>query len=263
MPFLQEMNPFIPPDGPEHFAPSVDERFPARIKTPALVQIYVFLAAALVIIDIFAHYFIPNQYHGWAMLISAIGVILLVSFGIFALNRVYAQAGRLKELINIDNPTGLYSSVFLMEELDRLIEEGTKSLVIIFLDLDELKCYNDKYGHRAGDKLIRGSAEALAEAIVGHGVGFRYGGDEFVAILPDISIDTALRLAKLVKANFGERKISASIGLYAWKPGMTSDDLLFEADKSMYAAKHAGKNRIFFGGEELSGTAEAIQEEIL
>jgi len=228
-------------------------------KTPVLIQVFVFLAAALVIAEVFISYLIPREHYGWTLLVSALGVIGLVSFGIFALNRVNRQALNLKELLNIDRTTGLYSSVFLMEELDRLIEEGNHSIVLLFLDLDELKIYNDTFGHRAGDHLIRDSAEALAETVLGQGVGFRYGGDEFVAILSEVTLDVALKTAKRVQQAFRNRNISASIGLYPWRPGMNSDQLLFEADKAMYAAKKTGKDRIYVGGSESNDIDNAIQ----
>ncbi|GEM_PF-1417270 len=233
------------------------------LKTPTLVQIFVGVSVVLIVLLFFLGAYFTEAQKGFFLLTSVVCVLLVLIFGLYTISRFSRQSVHLKELLNIDRTTGLYSSTFLMEELDRLVAEKHPNLVLIFLDLDELKLYNDKYGHRAGDKLIRNSAEALVEAIAGRGVGFRYGGDEFVAVLNDVSYDEALQMAKRVHAAFKNRDISASIGVYPWRPGLSADALLHQADKAMYAAKRSGKGRIFFGGGEIGGTMETIESELL
>lgn len=217
------------------------------LRTPNVIQVYLIVAVAIIIADIFFHYFVPREQIEWAILFSSAGAIAIVVFGLIIFNRVTKQTQYLKEMLNIDRTTGLYSSVFLMEELDRIVNNNPKNLALLFLDLDELKKYNDAYGHRAGDKLIHDAAESLAEGIMGHGVGFRYGGDEFVAILDGVPVDLAMIVAKRVHKLFEQKHISASIGLYQWRSGMSVDELLHAADKAMYRAKLAGKGRIYFG----------------
>ncbi|RKZ30908.1 hypothetical protein DRQ36_03865 [bacterium] len=261
--------PFLPPDGgtgsweSEYFSVPLESETESHIKTPALVQAFLFLAVVIVVAFFFTAQMITEGRVGWFMLFTAFALMILVSFGVYAINRINRQAVHFKQLLNIDRTTGLYSSVFMMEELDRLVAQPKGNLVLIFLDLDELKTYNDKYGHRAGDKLIRDSAEALMDAIVGRGVGFRYGGDEFVAVLNDVSIDEALSMAKRVHRAFENREISASIGVYPWRPGLSADEFLHEADKAMYIAKRSGKGRVFFGGAEIGGTMDALQNQLI
>lgn len=232
-------------------------------KTPSVLQIYVFLAVIIIIAEIFLQYLLGEDHIGWVLLGSAIGIVALVIFGLNIFSRVQKQAQTLKEMLNIDRTTGLYSSVFLMEELERIINSDPNHLVLLFLDLDDLKEYNDTYGHRAGDRYIHDTAEALAEAIVGQGVGFRYGGDEFVAILEDKPLDQAIQIGKRVQMLLKERNISASIGLYPWHRGMSVDDLLHNADVAMYSAKKSGKGRIYVGDDDTSDISDAAHDEII
>ena len=269
MPETQNIRPLIPaemdpsPWSAEYFDAPIRQIDKPAMRTHSIVQVYVFVAVAIIIADIFLQYFIKDENIGWAILTSAIGVVALVIFGLYIFERVNKQAQFLKEMLNIDRTTGLYSSVFLMEELDRIVSNGSNNLVLLFLDLDDLKEYNDTHGHRAGDKLIHNAAEALAEAIMGQGVGFRYGGDEFVAILENVPIDSAIKVAKRVHRLFEARNISASIGLYQWHKGMTVDELLYAADKAMYSAKKTGKGRIYFGDIDTSDIADAAHDEMI
>lgn len=231
----------------------------SSLKTPTMVQWLIGLCVTLFSILFFLGQVLPENRSGLYLMVSSISILLIASFGLYALSKAANQSKHLKNLLNIDRTTGLFSSVFLMEELDRLISEGNHNLVLIFLDLDELKLYNDKYGHRRGDILIRNAGEALIEAIAGHGVGFRYGGDEFVAILANVSRENAIEFAKRVHRSFVMRGISASIGIYPWKPGMSSDQLLNEADQAMYKAKRSGKGRLFIPDEQSTGSTRDLK----
>jgi diguanylate cyclase (GGDEF)-like protein len=236
----------------------------AEFKMPTLIETFIGLAVVIVIALFFLGEYLPQEMHTAPFLLtSIIAISIIVGFGIYALRKVSSQSKHYQYLLNIDRTTGLYSSVFLMEELDKLVSEGKQNLVLMFLDLDELKLYNDKYGHRAGDKLIHNAAEAIMDAIAGRGVGFRYGGDEFVAVLTGVTSEDALLMAKRVQAAFANREISASIGVYPWRPGLSPDQLLHEADKAMYTAKRAGKGRIFIGSPECDGTAIILGNELI
>jgi diguanylate cyclase (GGDEF)-like protein len=247
----------------EHFVSAESEMDVRTQRTPTIIQVYVFVAVAVIFVDIFLQHLVLRQHPEWAILVSSIAAIALVGFGIHIANRATRQSQYLKEMLNIDRTTGLYSSVFLMEELERIVNGEAKNMVLLFLDVDDLKAFNDTYGHRAGDKLIHDAAEALAEGIVGQGVGFRYGGDEFVAILEDVTTDGAIRAAKRVQLLLKGRRISASIGLYPWHHGMKVDELLSAADKAMYSAKKSGKGRIYLGDIDTSYIADAAQDEMI
>lgn len=236
----------------------------SQVKAPTLLELFIGLAVFLIIALFFLGEYLPHEIRtGTFLLFSCLAIIVIVGFGIYALRKISAQSKYYKDLLNIDRTTGLYSSVLLMEELDRLVDEGKGNFVLIFIDLDELKLYNDTYGHRAGDKLIRETAESIMEGVAGRGVGYRYGGDEFVVVLTEIKPEEALQMAKRVQSVFRQKGISASIGVYPWRPGLSPDDLLHEADRAMYSAKFGGKGRIFIGDSESDGSVDILNSETM
>jgi two-component system cell cycle response regulator len=166
--------------------------------------------------------------------------------------------GRIRDLSLRDGLTGLYnhrhSMELVAEEFDRSRRYGT-ALSVLMIDLDHFKRFNDEHGHLAGDTALRVVGRLLSGALrtVDH-LG-RYGGEEFVAILPhtdnEAARGTAERLRSIVEAHdFGPgpklRRITASIGV-ATRPSSdagSSVELLEEADRALYRAKEAGRNRV-------------------
>jgi len=232
----------------------------SSLKTPSMVQWLIGICVVLFAILFFLGQVLPSNKAGLYLLVSSVSILLIGAFGLFALAKSANQSRNLKELLDIDRTTGLFSSFLLYEKLDRLIALGKNSISIVFIDLDELKEYNDKFGHRRGDRLLRNAADIMNTALSGKGVGFRYGGDEFVAILKDIDYESAIEIATRIHRYFIKGGISASLGICEWCPNMTSDELLHEADLAMYKAKRSGKGRLFVpknktagGSGELSG----------
>jgi len=146
-------------------------------------------------------------------------------------------------------------------EFERLIEHNianahryNRDLSVIMLDLDHFKKVNDRYGHLAGDLVLKRVAEAVLSRIRKGDYLARYGGEEFVLVLPDTKRLRAMELAERlkqvirkleIKTNEGEAvKITASFGVAALKNNMTRDSLLEKADAMLYQAKAAGRNRV-------------------
>ncbi|HUO85261.1 MAG TPA: sensor domain-containing diguanylate cyclase [Thermoanaerobaculia bacterium] len=183
------------------------------------------------------------------------------------------DAKRAHELAKRDDLTGLYNDrwfhVRLAEELDHARTTGNECS-LLFMDLDNFKKVNDLYGHLAGSQVLREVGFLLKRALqeVETAVVSRYGGDEFVMILPGVGLQDAREIAEHIRQevqnevflarDYGyglgainlERVISASIGLAAHTPRADfnseaeRNDLLRRADQSMYAAKAEGKNRV-------------------
>jgi len=268
------------PDNPEHITTHPPEAEPStlipqnmevplpvvkegELKPPTFMQIYIGTSISLVVITfILGEILLKEERHGLFIMFTILSILTVLTIGLWAMKKVNHRSEQLREMLNTDRTTGLYSSTFLMEQLDSLVEQEPDDMTMIFIDLDELKDYNDKYGHRAGDRLIRDSAEALSEAIAGRGIGFRYGGDEFIGLLVDVPRDEAVEMAKRVHTCFESRGISASIGVYQWYKGLSPDDLLHQADIAMYMAKNSGKGRVFIGGDENCIT-DIIETEII
>ncbi len=159
-----------------------------------------------------------------------------------------------------DALTGLYNRRRLDEalelELERVRRYG-RSLSTIMIDLDNLKHINDAHGHAAGDEILRRVARVIEGEARRIDTPVRYGGDEFLILLPEANLKEATILAERIAArcqdlSVGGEFVSFSLGVVEWGPGISStEDLLFEADQALYEAKQAGGKRISAGQELL------------
>jgi two-component system cell cycle response regulator len=155
-----------------------------------------------------------------------------------------------------DELTGLANRRHGMHQLGREIALAVRkghALGVIRVDIDHFKDINDAHGHQAGDLVLAEVARRLAQAVRGGDELARWGGDEFVAILPDTDRAGVLRAAERLRAGVADgpvrvdevtREVTISVGWAHWV-GDTPDDLLARADRSLYAAKDAGRNRVF------------------
>lgn len=156
-----------------------------------------------------------------------------------------------------DSLTGMFNRRYLDEVLEREIARARRegiSLSLVMLDVDHFKVLNDTYGHRAGDEALRVMADALRQDIRSEDVPCRYGGEEFLILLPHMPLAAAgeraeqwRRAIQDIRVRFGEfeLKLSASFGVAAYpNHGKTADELLHFADLALYAAKHQGRNRV-------------------
>ncbi|MBI5283708.1 MAG: GGDEF domain-containing protein [Chloroflexi bacterium] len=152
-----------------------------------------------------------------------------------------------------DPLTGLYNRRFVMEALDREIaraRRGGEPLAVIMADVDGLKQINDRLGHGGGDHAIRHIATALAESVRHSDYAARFGGDEFVAVLPGCSEDMLaailerMRVAATVYPNGEPAATTVSAGGAILRAGDDTAALLARADDALYAAKRAGKNQV-------------------
>lgn len=163
---------------------------------------------------------------------------------------------RLEHLASTDALTGLSSRQAMRSTLEAEVRRARlerRALTLLALDVDYFKKVNDTYGHEAGDVVLVTVAAVLQrDRRRADSVG-RWGGEEFVVLLPDCAHRDALAIAERLRAaieaqsvSIGERIISvtASIGLAVFTTEDTVDDLLRRADEAMYAAKHAGRNRV-------------------
>ncbi len=154
-----------------------------------------------------------------------------------------------------DYLTGLTNTRALFERLNHELsrcEREASPLTVMVCDLDRFKQVNDRFGHNTGNKLLQAFAVGLTKISRDYDVTARFGGDEFVLVLPDISAQAAIgRVAALTalasevgRAVCGENVVSASVGVASWpEDGATSDELLGEADRRMYAHKNTHKQK--------------------
>ncbi|GEM_PF-1509667 len=160
---------------------------------------------------------------------------------------------KLDEYSVTDSLTGIYNKrefyKRIFEEIKRSSMYNKKLSVVIF-DLDGFKEWNDTYGHLEGDKVLKELGNLLKERLRNTDIPFRFGGDEFVIIMPDTSADNAGKAMEDISFRVKElildkrKKITLSIGIAEYKPNETVEEFIERADKAMYAAKNAGKNKI-------------------
>jgi diguanylate cyclase (GGDEF)-like protein len=206
----------------------------------------------------------------WALLICAIVILMISGFTrrFYLLSKLLQQQlienQKLQEEMNLlvitDPLTKLYNrrqfDYVLNAEWERLRREQ-KPLAILFIDLDYFKSYNDTYGHRAGDDCLIAIGKAISKSLLRPAdLAARYGGEEFLILLPDTDTEGALHVARRVMENiealciwnnasaFGQ--ITASIGMANQVPtfDQTALELMDRADRALYSAKQAGRNRI-------------------
>ena len=125
---------------------------------------------------------------------------------------------------------------------------------VLLMDVDRFKQYNDAFGHDEGDKVLRALGEEIRKNFRTMDTGFRHGGEEFVVLLPETAAEAAIVPAERLRKRFSAipflphpdeepRQVTLSIGVAEFRPGLSIDDLVRSADRAMYAAKNAGRNR--------------------
>jgi diguanylate cyclase (GGDEF)-like protein len=183
--------------------------------------------------------------------------------GVYLLAYVGAAVGREQRrardaairLSTIDSLTGLYNRTYFFTALEREIARGDRSgraFCLVMLDLDDLKAVNDRFGHIAGDQVLRAVAEVVRSGVRKIDVAARYGGDEFVALLPETDPTGGWVLAEKIRLTVAEQGLpgvdpgpTVSVGVVSYPAdGRSADALLVSADRAMYASKRGGKNRV-------------------
>jgi diguanylate cyclase (GGDEF)-like protein len=166
---------------------------------------------------------------------------------------------RLKELSLTDDLTQLYNSRYLHLVLDRELSRSQRhhfEFSLIFIDLDNFKRINDENGHMAGSGLLKEFGDFLLKKIRVSDVGIRYGGDEFVLVLPQTSQENAFLFTSRLREQLSEHqflkdrglkvKLTASFGISTYPAdGQSIDELIAAADKAMYHVKRGNKNGVF------------------
>jgi len=160
---------------------------------------------------------------------------------------------QLRDAAETDPVTGVYSHRHLQDRIRQETARASRSgspMSVLMVDLDDFKRVNDEFGHQAGDRVLRAIAGALRAAVRGSDVVARYGGDEFVVLMPDTPAAEANRVARRAgdavaglahpMADGSEVRISCSVGLALHpRDGSTARELLRTADASMYTQKRA------------------------
>jgi len=160
-----------------------------------------------------------------------------------------------ENLARFDALTGVLSRRALLEALNTEVERATRygsALACLMLDLDHFKKFNDTYGHQFGDKVLHQIAQVISGHCRTNDFLGRYGGEEFLVILPETRMDGATTFAERVRSAVAEtsleqneERITVSIGVAEWRNGDGSmSKLISQADQALLQAKAAGRNRV-------------------
>jgi len=188
--------------------------------------------------------------HGVLWLLGVVGIVIAVR------NQQQGHA-RIMTLMNTDSLTGLANRRFftlLLEKAVSFARRHDQALSLIMADLDKFKAVNDTYGHEAGDRVLTAFAHLLEASIRTEDLAARFGGEEFILILPGTPLKEATILAERLRGGLEKLEISAvrsgvtaSFGVTQFRPDDTFETLLKRVDDALYATKAAGRNRVMTG----------------
>jgi two-component system cell cycle response regulator len=163
------------------------------------------------------------------------------------------------EMAITDQLTGLHNRRYMSRHLDNLLSSAAqtgKELAFLILDIDYFKAVNDSHGHDIGDEVLKEFANRIAANVRGIDLACRYGGEEFVVVMPDTDVTLAFTIAERLRKSIeqnpiqisrapGALNITISIGIAGSEgPDDTAEALLHRADQALYSAKRAGRNRV-------------------
>lgn len=155
---------------------------------------------------------------------------------------------RVEQMAIIDGVTQLYIHRYFVDALDKAISLSCRynsETALIMCDIDNFKQYNDTHGHLEGDRALCRTATVIRESIRNVDIPCRYGGEEFIIILPHTSIENAEKLAERIRRNIEKNAmVTVSVGVVGYIKGEERDNFIKRADQAMYSAKKSGKNKV-------------------
>lgn len=177
-----------------------------------------------------------------------------------------------------DGLTGLYNRRYFEVHMQKMLQVAkmtSKPLGVLYMDIDHFKAVNDTHGHNVGDEILKGFAARIKDSLRSFDLVARLGGEEFVALLPDVTPEIAYYISERLRlfvadkpfpcsASGGELKITSSFGgvvIDASKEDQaTVSDILKRADDQLYKAKHDGRNCVYFEGKGRLNPEEFLQK---
>jgi diguanylate cyclase (GGDEF)-like protein len=189
--------------------------------------------------------------------------------------RLLAEQEALRRQATHDPLTGLWNRAVILEILEREVSRSRReggALGVLMADLDHFKAINDTYGHPAGDAVLREAAQCMLAAYRPYDTIGRYGGEEFLIVLPGCDVPTLVDLGERLRRSIADRSVSLPGGGAVWVTlslGAAASDaarpleaaaLVQAADTALYRAKQAGRNRVELRGDSGVGTDDDANE---
>lgn len=214
------------------------------------------------------------------MAVSIVGVICFLGYGIYV-SRMVAEMKRteeereqlIRELAEAkaylyheathDKLTGLWNRAAILDTLQRELARATRentSVGLILADVDHFKQINDENGHLAGDAVLQAVAERILASVRAYDAAGRYGGEEFIMVLPGCDKERVMGIAERLRSEFSDRPTRTGAGDFSVTMSFgavsvngsadpTSESLIRAADEALYHAKRTGRNRVVYGAE--------------
>ncbi len=189
--------------------------------------------------------------------LNTLAVLLAPAALALGRERVWREAQAYAQAAVVDPVSGLFNRRYFQARLDEELQRGIRqltSVALLMVDLDGFKSINDRFGHVAGDLVIRDISEILRRSVRIFDVCTRFGGEEFAVMMPGGTAESAGTIAERIRqrveayqrseADLSGLRVTASIGVAVSPPGVTARDLIERADRALYHAKKAGKNRV-------------------
>lgn len=208
---------------------------------------------------------------GFYVYLTVLCACVFSMYGYFESSRRWSEEERRRLQLHIeflagqsmtDDVTGLYNHRHILEEVQKEIERSRRhgrGICGIMIDLDDFKSVNDTYGHPVGDLVLREFARVLNESVRSIDIVGRYGGDEFLVVLPETSAAAALEVAERVRARIqsarfvrsridGGIRLTASLGLFTYHTlkELDAGSFVERVDQAMLSAKRSGKDRVIY-----------------
>jgi diguanylate cyclase (GGDEF)-like protein len=234
---------------------------------------YALIPAVVALIASMGHAQVESRVETGVYLTAALLIELVFVHQLLAYRELIAhsnRSARFESLAGADPVTGLPNHRTLVSALDRELERSHRyhhPCVFLFLDLDHFKALNDTFGHVAGDAALREFSSVVRTALRSTDTLGRWGGEEFVAMLPETDVEAGLAVAERVRrmvaahgfCSAGGAHITCCVGL-ATSPqdAQDRDGLIAMADQAMYAAKRLGRNQVRAAGDPVV-TAQAAE----
>jgi diguanylate cyclase (GGDEF)-like protein len=221
------------------------------IKVGAIIACFMFFAY-----DPKSKTLLSMPFWGELMAISAPMILVAYITTMLAADIRFA-VDKIKQVSDTDELTGSYNMRAFSSMLQRSFRQAVRyghALSVVMIDSDNLKQVNDKHGHESGNRLLQHLVRCIREQLRGSDVMARFGGDEFILLLPETNskgaLDVAERIRKAVESSrfdvrSGDTNITVSLGIASYpEDGANLDVILDKADKAMYRSKQRGRNRV-------------------
>jgi diguanylate cyclase (GGDEF)-like protein len=194
----------------------------------------------------------------WGELLALCAPMIMVAYITTMLSADIRHAvDKIKQVSDTDELTGAYNMRAFSSMLQRAFRQAVRyghALSVVMIDSDNLKHINDTHGHESGNRLLQHVVRCIREQLRGSDVMARFGGDEFIVLLPETNDKGAMEMAERIRkavevsrfdVRSGDTNITVSLGVASYpEDGGNLDAILDKADKAMYRAKQRGRNRV-------------------